>query len=109
MSPLKDFPPLTDVSTPLELKHGDVVYFKAEKDSHTKFYFDVNEPLVIKIDVWPLNAKSDPDLYIKIDDENVNEKNSDFKRNNYGNNLIIIPPDHLKFKIGRYWALVHAF
>ena len=109
MSPLKEFPELTDVSKPLELTHGEVIYFKAANETHTKFYFDVKEPYVVKLDVWPLDAKSDPDLYVKIDDESVDEKNNDFRQNKIGSNQLMVSPDSLKFKKGRYWVSVHAF
>ena len=79
MSPLKDFPELTDVSKPYELMSQVPVYFAQKEDSKTKFYFTVSEEMVVKIDVWPLDLKSDPDMYVKIDDDTVDEKNNEWR------------------------------
>ena len=79
MSPLESFPELTDVSNPVELETNKPVYFKSAKDTFTKFYFIVSDPQVVKVDVWPLDAKSDPDLYIRIDNDIVTEKENDFR------------------------------
>ena len=105
----KEMPPLIEVKEPMELQNGIPVYFKAKDSSFTRFYFQIDKLCVIKVKTWPLDRESEPDLYMTIDQEEVNSDVHHFKSNKIGADEIVIYPDNPKFKVGLYRLAVEAF
>jgi len=62
-------PELIEVTEPAELENYKPIYFKCQRGDYCNFFFRVDQPCVIKIDTWPLDDHSDPDLYVGIDSE----------------------------------------
>ena len=102
-------PPLIDISEPMELESQKPVYFKAKEGTFTRFYFQVDTPCVIKVKTWPLDRESEPDLYMTVDQEEVNSDVNHWKSNRIGADEIVIYPDNPKFKTGLYRVAVEAF
>lgn len=104
-------PVLVEVAAdePIELHHQEPVYFKCRRGDYCPFYFRVEEPCVIKINTWPLDDKSDPDLYVGIDTDQVNETTHLFKSNMIGADQVLVYPDDPKFRCGTWRIAIHAF
>ena len=105
----KEMPPLIEVTEPMELENQKPVYFKAKDGSFTRFYFQVDKECVIKVKTWPLDRESEPDLYMTVDQEEVNSDVNHWKSNRIGADEIVIYPDNPKFKTGLYRVAVEAF
>ena len=60
-------PDCIEIKQSYELKNNEPVYFKAIGGSHTFFHFVIDSPHILKIKTWPLDQKSEPDLYVTVD------------------------------------------
>lgn len=69
---------------PMELEHAKPIYFQCRRGDYCPFFFRVSEPCVVKIQTWPLDESSDPDLYVGIDTDRVDENVNLFKSNMIG-------------------------
>ena len=90
-------PPLIEIKEPYALENNVPVYFKAETGTFTHFHFEINSPHIIKIQTWPLDRNSEPDLYVTVNQEEVNSSNYHWKSNKIGADEIVIDPDNPKF------------
>ena len=45
--------------------------FQAKFGSLTPFYFEVKEPCIIRVETWPLDDESEPELYMSVDKSKV--------------------------------------
>ena len=104
-------PELLEITEPMELVNQTAVYFRSKRGEYRYFYFVVDKPCVVKINTWPLDEESDPDLYVGIDGEteSVDCSKSLFKSNNIGADQIVVYPDDPKFKLGVWRISIHAF
>ena len=102
-------PELLEITEPHQLHHMQPVYFKCNRGDFCHFFFPVENPCVIKINTWPLDDVSDPDLYVQIDDENVDANNWLFKSNNIGADQVVVFPENDKFRCGIWRVAIHAF
>lgn len=59
----------------------------------------------VRIDTWPLDDESDPDLYVAIDKQ-ASPKVNTFKSNLIGANRITVLPKDAKFKTGTWSVAV---
>lgn len=82
----------------MTLEHAKPIYFKSRRGDYCTFEFRVSEPCVITIRTWPLDEKSDPDLYVGIDTDKVDENVNLFKSNMIGADQITVYPDDPKFR-----------
>ena len=64
---------------------------------------------MLKIKTWPLDRNSEPDLYVTVDQEEVNSDAYHWKSNKIGADEIVIYPDNPKFKLGLYRIAIEAF
>ena len=65
---------------------------------------------MVKVNTWPLDSKSDPDLYIGVDSEApVDQNNYTYKSNQIGADQVFMLPDNPKFKCGLWKVAIHAF
>ena len=105
----REMPPLIEVNEPMVLENLTPVYFRAKDGSFTMFHFRIDKPCVLKIKTWPLDRTSEPDLYVTVDQEEVNSDVFHWKSNKIGADEIVIYPDNPKFKVGLYRIAVEAF
>ena len=102
-------PPVIEVNGPMELQNQKPIYFIAKGSSYTHFYFQIDQPAVIKIKTWPLDQDSEPDLYVTVNQENVSSESYHWKSNKIGADEIVLYPDDPKFKLGLFRVAVEAF
>ena len=104
-------PELIEVTAdaPVELHNYQPVYFKCQRGDYCHFYFQLDQPGVVKIDTWPLDDQSDPDLYVGIDTDQVDNKSYLFKSNQIGADQVLVYPDDQKFRCGVWRVVIHAF
>ena len=93
----------------MELEHMKPVFFECARDSYSYFYFRVDKPSVVKVNTWPLDDKSDPDLYIGVDMDVVDQNSFTYKSNSIGADQVFMLPDNPKFKCGLWKIAIHAF
>ena len=101
-------PELIAIEEPYELKQAQTVYFQCRRGDHCPFFFRIDKPCVIKIHTWPLDHKSDPDLYVGINSDIIDENTHLFKSKLIGANEIIVYPDDPKFECGLWRVVVHS-
>ena len=77
-------PDCIQVAEPMELKHMKPVYFKCKRGDYCHFYFRIEQPTIVKINTWPLDKKSEPDLYVGFDEDIVDFNNYVLKSNKIG-------------------------
>ena len=57
-----------------------------------KFYFDLDEPSLVKVSTWTVRGDSNPSLFVDIDNENVNSKSNSFRSSRNGPNHVTVCP-----------------
>ena len=102
-------PNLITIDEPVELQSGQPVYFQCRRGDYCPFFFRIEKPCVIKLNTWPLDEQSDPDLYVGIDSDRVDENVHMFKSNQIGADRILVYPDDPKFRCGVWRVSIHAF
>ena len=105
----EQMPDLVEINEPYELQNQTPVYFKCQRGDYSNFFVRIEKPCVIKVATWPLDDKSDPDLYIDIDSEQVDCNSWLFKSNQIGPDSVIIYPENEKFRCGVWRIAIHAF
>ena len=94
---------------PMILEHAKPIYFQCRRGDYCPFQFNVTAPCVINLRTWPLDDHSDPDLYVGIDSDQVDENTYLFKSNMIGADQVTVYPDDPKFRIGLWKVVIHAF
>ena len=51
----QEMPELIEVTEPVELQNYKPVYFRCRRGDYCHFYFQLDQPGVVKIDTWPLD------------------------------------------------------
>ena len=105
----EQMPDLIEVKEPLELPNMQPVYFQCQKGDYCHFFFNVDKDCVIKINTWPLDENSDPDLYVGIDQDDVDCNKYVFKSNQIGADQIVVYPEDKNFRHGVWRVAIHAF
>ena len=96
----------------IQLQNGTPVFFRCGQSvSQTqtdeegqdlmlyKFYFDVDEPCLVKVSTWTVRGDSNPCLFVDIDNENVNTKNNSFRSSRNGPNHVTLCPQDPLFQL----------
>lgn len=70
--------------------------------------FRIVEPCIVNIRAWPLDNQSDPDLYMGIDTDNIDEDIHLFSSDAVGVKQITVFPDDSNFSCGLWRLVVHS-
>ena len=100
-------PELATITEAQELVHSQPVYYKSRGNDHCTFFFDVERPCVVKVNVWPLDMDSGASLFVSIGAE-PDQFSAQFRSNMLGSNQIIVHPDDPGFRHGRWFVLARA-
>ena len=92
---------------PLELNHMEYIQFICHTGSQCFFYFTVDKECVVTIKYWPLDDVSDCELYIGIDNEELNRDNCDFMSDQVGADEIRVKPNHVDYKRGLWRVAIN--
>ena len=89
---------MIEINGTYELENEKPVLFKCERGGYRHFSFRVDEPCIVKIDTWPLDDLSDPDLYVGIDSEQgVDRETHTFKSEQIGAAHLLVHPENPDF------------
>ena len=86
-------PSLIEIKESHLLKDNVPVLFKAKAGSLTLFHFQIDSHKIIKIQKWPLDRYSEPDLYMAVNQNQVSSVNYSWKSNRISADEIIVDPE----------------
>ena len=95
----------------LQLENEKSVLFRCEgRDpaQYCRFYFDVEEPCIVKVSTWTVQGDSNPSLFVDIDNENVNTTNNLFRSSKNGPNHVTVCPQDRQFELNVWNVAIKA-
>lgn len=80
----------------------------ADQAQYCRFYFDVEEPCIVKVSTWTVRGDSNPSLFVDIDNENVNTTNNVFRASKNGPNHVTVCPQDPQYKLNVWNVAIKA-
>lgn len=86
-----------------------IVEFTSSEGNLVRFQLNVEKPSLVKIDTWPLDLESDPDLFVSAKHFDVDREKCEWKSENIGADCVTILPSDPNFSTGTLNIAVTPF